>query len=272
MNFVTACPACSTCFRVQSQQLALRQGRVRCGKCGEVFDALARLAEAPEIPQPEANIETPPAESETVGAYTYTIIDKPSDPPPAPPSQPEPELPVISDSAPVAELPEITPPRRRWQTPVVLTLLVLLACLQTIFYLRTPIAAHWPAVRPYLVAACDALSCQVPLPQQADLLVIDDTDLQEDAEYQGLLRFSGVIINQAAFTQAYPLLELTLTDMTDRPLLRRMFRPHEYLTAETDIAAGLEAGEEVPVRMVLSAADAQLGGYRAFITYAPASP
>ena len=48
MNFVTVCPACATCFRLQSQQLAARQGKVRCGTCGEAVDALERLAEEHE--------------------------------------------------------------------------------------------------------------------------------------------------------------------------------------------------------------------------------
>ena len=67
MSFVTRCPACATHFRVVSDQLKISDGWVRCGQCGEVFDASMRCV-APEariipmgfasgvIPQIPANI------------------------------------------------------------------------------------------------------------------------------------------------------------------------------------------------------------------------
>ncbi|MEO8537670.1 MAG: MJ0042-type zinc finger domain-containing protein, partial [Betaproteobacteria bacterium] len=35
----TRCPGCATVFRVTAEQLALREGQVRCGQCRAVFDA-----------------------------------------------------------------------------------------------------------------------------------------------------------------------------------------------------------------------------------------
>ena len=34
----TRCPGCKTIFRVTPEQLALRDGQVRCGHCRHVFD------------------------------------------------------------------------------------------------------------------------------------------------------------------------------------------------------------------------------------------
>ncbi len=51
----TVCVSCSTAFRVTSEQLKLRDGRVRCGNCDTVFNALITLTEgfdreqAPEV-------------------------------------------------------------------------------------------------------------------------------------------------------------------------------------------------------------------------------
>jgi len=42
---LTRCPKCATTFRVTSEQLKARQGRVRCGACQEVFSALDTLVE-----------------------------------------------------------------------------------------------------------------------------------------------------------------------------------------------------------------------------------
>jgi predicted Zn finger-like uncharacterized protein len=49
----TRCPGCKTIFRVSSQQLAMREGQVRCGHCRTVFDgelALVSLAPRPRGP------------------------------------------------------------------------------------------------------------------------------------------------------------------------------------------------------------------------------
>ncbi|OAI66714.1 MJ0042-type zinc finger domain-containing protein, partial [Ralstonia pseudosolanacearum] len=39
------CPACHTAFRVVADQLRLRGGLVRCGRCNHVFDGRAHLIE-----------------------------------------------------------------------------------------------------------------------------------------------------------------------------------------------------------------------------------
>jgi predicted Zn finger-like uncharacterized protein len=46
----TRCPACRTVYRVTDEQLALRDGRVRCGHCQVVFDGVAELV-APAAPE-----------------------------------------------------------------------------------------------------------------------------------------------------------------------------------------------------------------------------
>lgn len=56
----TRCPACATVFRVTPEQLKLRQGQVRCGKCQQVFDAFAALAATAVIePAPQHSQHTP---------------------------------------------------------------------------------------------------------------------------------------------------------------------------------------------------------------------
>lgn len=259
MKLVTACPACSSRFHVQPQQLAAHQGNVRCGNCSKVFNALDSLAEQPETPA--YTLEEPPTEAP--GAYAFTVVEKTIARSPA----------TYADAASKDKLSRL--PRhggRHWLACGLIALLVLAAAVQAIYYLRTPIAARWPLTKPYLVQACNLLNCSVELPQQADLLAIDDSDLQEDAEYQGLMHFSSMIINNAAFAQAYPLLELTLTDVNDQALLRRSFSASEYLPHGTNIKAGLAPGQGVRVKLNLTVSDAPVAGYRVFITYASNKP
>src|SRR6266545_2529418 len=66
----TRCPGCKTIFRVTPQQLAMREGQVRCGHCQTVFDGNANMISL--APQPRA-----PTEGETdeaaLGPPTVTL-------------------------------------------------------------------------------------------------------------------------------------------------------------------------------------------------------
>lgn len=54
----TQCSKCETIFRLSAETLRAAGGQVRCGRCGEVFNALARLAEdASAFPPGESALE-----------------------------------------------------------------------------------------------------------------------------------------------------------------------------------------------------------------------
>ncbi|MDR5172151.1 zinc-ribbon domain-containing protein [Methylobacillus flagellatus] len=154
-----------------------------------------------------------------------------------------------------------------WLT-VPLSLLLLLALLaQSIYFFRTQLSGYWPASRPALESACLWLGCTVPLPRNAELLALDDSDLQEDFEHPEVIQLSTKLINNASYTQAYPMLELTLTDDDDQPKLRRIFKPEEYLPSGMDIQAGLAANGEIQVNLAFSTSGEAVSGYRVFVTY-----
>lgn len=46
---VTHCPNCQTCFKVTDEQLKLYNGKVRCGRCAFVFNALNHLIEVEDM-------------------------------------------------------------------------------------------------------------------------------------------------------------------------------------------------------------------------------
>jgi hypothetical protein len=107
----------------------------------------------------------------------------------------------------------------------------------------------------------------VELPKVLELLTIDDSDLQEDADHTGVIHLSSTIINSAAFTQAYPLLEVTLTNKYDKPILRRTFTPAEYLPAGISIGLGMAPKAEIRITLGLSASGEPVAGYRVLVTY-----
>ncbi len=146
-------------------------------------------------------------------------------------------------------------------------LLASLAGLQAVFANRTQIAANYPQFKPYLVQACKALKCEIPLPANLDLLTIDDSDMQEDDSHQNVIKFSSVLINNASFAQAYPNIELTLTSTDDEPVLRRLVKPSEYLKPGTDVINGIGAREEMRVQLAINIKDLSVAGYRVQLVY-----
>ncbi|MBU3735594.1 MAG: DUF3426 domain-containing protein [Methylobacterium sp.] len=146
-------------------------------------------------------------------------------------------------------------------------MLILSAAAQLTYFMRTELAAMYPDLRPYLERACAEVGCSVALPRNIHLLSIDDSDLQEDIDYQNVIVLSSTLINTAPYDQAFPSLELTLTDLGDHPVLRRIFSPGEYLPAQHAATAGMHPGEEVRVRLSLSVQGIRPTGYRVYLVY-----
>jgi len=305
MSFITSCPECTTNFIVRPEHLSVQRGMVRCGKCNHVFNALDHLKEANTVsasPSDPAS-STPTSQPSAIPEPQITSIPEIhisqeqieiSDSAGAVHFEPEPEQPAKDSSEiipwpllpldavkPSEEVPHIlrdvalkgkikSSKRRRvpgWLLGVFAFLLLVLVSAQTIFYLRTTISTQWPTLKPHLVQACKLLACKVELPKNADLLVIDDSDLHEDPERKGLIHLTSTMINNAPYAQGYPLLELTLTDANDTPLLRRSFRPVEYMPANSKLDSGIPAGEEVHIHLPINAGDVPVAGYRVFVTY-----
>lgn len=91
MSLITRCPACTTLFKAVPDQLRIAGGWVRCGHCGEVFDAAAHMlpaeAVAPAPPGPDP--DPPVAGAPEVTAPPVTV---PPEPPPAPVAAPAPTV------------------------------------------------------------------------------------------------------------------------------------------------------------------------------------
>lgn len=239
MLSITSCPNCETSFVVNERQLDAHDGKVRCSRCNHIFNATEWLYEVPEETATEAsNISQPPA----------ILAD----------------LALSRDKIP-------TPPVQRKPVsryfPTLIVALVFIALLQSTYALRTRIVSAWPQLKPFMADACALFNCKINLPQEADLLAIDDIELGEDHERQGLLRLTSTLINNAKFTQAYPSLELTLTDPNGKVQVRRVFTPREYLPAERKVVNGIAAGEDVYINLAMTVTDISLSGYRMSILY-----
>lgn len=146
-------------------------------------------------------------------------------------------------------------------------LLLIVALLQSIYFLRSTIAVNYPQLKPHLEKACRYLNCTVSLPQHLDLLTIDDSDIHESGDYQDVINFSCLIINNARHAQAFPNIEFTLTNIDDKPVLRKLVRPQEYLNSGVNIIDGMIAGEEVRINLALNVQNLSVTGYRVLLSY-----
>lgn len=251
---LTRCPSCSTAFRVTPEQLKARAGKVRCGHCNSVFNALQTLEDAQPATVPA------PATAEPAPA------------PLAPPEEPAPQAAAQSaaaagPAASEAEEPQPRSSRRRafaWSLATLAALALFGA--QAAYVFRTELVLLEPALRPALEEMCATLDCDIPLPRKSEQVGIEASDLHPDPKQKNLLVLAATLKNRAPFVQAYPHLELTLTDTRDQPLARRVFAPADYL-AENAVKAGFAANGEIAVSLWLDAASVAATGYRLYLFY-----
>ena len=143
--------------------------------------------------------------------------------------------------------------------------LLLLLFLQVMTTFRNPLAAQFPQWKPTLVALCKLSGCQVDLPAQIEALAIEQGELQTIKEqtfsYVSLLR------NQSRSVQAWPSIELTLNDANDKPLLRRVIAPRDYLPANIDVSQGFAPRSEQTIKLYFALDQLTASGYHIAIFY-----
>jgi hypothetical protein len=245
---------------VQRAQLAARGGRVRCGKCGTVFDGVAGLVEegAERLriePSPQLGLFDPSRRAAYAGTTQGSGAGIPEDDAPLPQFLMEPEPPARSTLF--------------WGALAFLALAALLA--QATYRYRTEIAVLVPEARPGLAWVCRHLRCQIPLPRRPEQMSIDSSDLQADGRSENVIVLNAVLHNRAPFPQEYPSLELTLTDEADQPVLRRVLAPTDYLEPNRAalIPQGLAPGAEAALRVSLDASRSRAIGYRLYLFFPP---
>lgn len=154
----------------------------------------------------------------------------------ATPSLPEPVTPMRTPARPRAtpsfvRKPQATaPPDRRrllLRCSAVAALSLLLA-LQLLLSERARLAADagW---RPLLASLCGVLRCSLPTWREPLAFELLERDVRAHPSLPGVLRVSARIRNGARWPQAWPVLQLTFSDVHGRRVATRLFQPREYL-------------------------------------------
>ncbi|HEU0188850.1 MAG TPA: zinc-ribbon and DUF3426 domain-containing protein [Gallionella sp.] len=251
MHGTTICPNCIARFKIAEAQLEAHHGMVRCGHCLQPFDA--RPGFVPD--KPSLQLELPMLET--------------------PDSLPLSSLPVLqpmtlAEQVAIVEDEDVSAYQSRlrsWPWAFASLLLTLLFLAQSAYFFRTELTARMPGLKPALISYCLILKCTIPLPQKTDLIGIESSDIEADPNHENQINLNALLRNRAPFAQAFPNLELTLNDVQDKPLARRVFRPADYLPPSESQAAGLQPGRELAIKLHLDTHDLKPMGYRLVLFY-----
>lgn len=143
--------------------------------------------------------------------------------------------------------------------------LLLLLIGQGAITFRNGLAARFPAMKPALVSSCALLGCRVELPAQVDKLAIETGELTTLGA--NAYSFATELRNGAGTAQAWPSLELTLIDANDKPLVRRVFPPTDYLAPDTLLENGIMPGAEQAIKLRFRVDDLKPSGYHIAVFY-----
>ena len=343
----TRCPKCLTRFKVQPEQLRIREGMVRCGHCLVPFNALEslvtepdRASQTPPLPQSENRVDFPVEDvpyRRAPSTLTFPpLIETPAEDSPPPSSEkreipaekaskgvsPSASLPpnVDLESLPVFEIPPVQekqvvastsdqvldwpeahadseavapvstaspapvvnlntewrpyPDEPEWRMPQkpamsararsgyawAIVVLSLLAVFQWCMIERASLAKYYPPSRPVFEAICARFGCLVPLPQDAAALAIEDHDLRPDPLRPGYFMLTAKIKNQSSFVQALPYVELSLNDIHNVTVVRRVLVPEEWAKLSGEDAK-LPAHTQASLDLILDVGSTPVAGY-----------
>ena len=207
----TECPHCHSVFRIDEAQLNQADGQVRCGHCLAVF-----TAENPYHTQTFDSAEFTAADSSE--ALTDSLADSMG----------------ISDVIP----PELRAESRRGKKrfgfvgSLFLTLGIILSIiaglLQYAYYNRQELVKI-TELRPWLQKGCELAGCTLPPPKDVKSIILSSKNIFTHPNIDNALMVSVTIINQANFSQEFPILELRFENVRGQTIAARRFQAEEYL-------------------------------------------
>jgi predicted Zn finger-like uncharacterized protein len=280
--FLTRCPICLTTFRMTAEQLVMRDGHVRCGSCHHVFNAMEYLLEETQSPktppQGPAVLRTAPGENHPQERRPQER--RPQDHPDThgerrpqqPPQNAQNTQNLQKERRPQGTQEEHRRPqdgnsrwafaplesmgrretRRVWPFVLVAIFFLLLFAGQAYFF-RAPLSLK----NHDFAMLFRSLHATLPPLREAERITIEGSDLIAMTT-PGQLYLSGTLRNDAPYEEAWPYLELTLTDAYNAPLARKVFSPNEYLP---EGASAIFHPGDVSIDLVLDVGRLPVTGY-----------
>ncbi len=238
----TQCPHCHAIYRLDAPTLGAAGGRVQCGDCEQTFNALASLRD--ELPGASSDWQN----SELPFDLPEPVPDEAAEsaPPASTEAQDEPSAPTEGPSAPPPGWP--APPRASRFWPAA-SLVLVAGLVAQIVFLAPPAMAGHESLRPVARVLCRLSGCEVPPRQALDRLRLASRDVRAHPSVPGALIISATLVNEAEFSQPYPVLEISLGDLQGNQVALRRFAPPTYVPESVDVARGMAPDSRVQVSL-----------------------
>ena len=111
-----------------------------------------------------------------------------------------------------------------------------------------------PALQPVVDRICARLPCRYTGPRDVSRIKLVNRDIRLHPTADNALLINATFVNRAPFRQPYPILTITLSDLSGAVVARRSFTPAEYLGQDMDQPYRLMPSGQ-PVRVTLEVVD-----------------
>ncbi|MBK4733482.1 DUF3426 domain-containing protein [Noviherbaspirillum pedocola] len=145
--------------------------------------------------------------------------------------------------------------------------LALLLLFQALYTWRVELASTLPGAAPLLKRGCALFGCHIGLPARIDQVTIESSELQALPNATDTFALIALLRNRASVAQQWPNLELTLNDVDEHAIARRVFTPRDYLPAGQDPEQGFAPTSEQSLKLVFSLSQLKASGYRVYLFY-----
>ena len=232
----TQCAYCLSVYEPSPYVLARGRGKLQCGGCGRDFDALERLSDQPIFASatPITAATTPPRVEREIAPEQGRLFEAPRA-----------EVPTFAAAA--APLAVVRQSGAWWLGSVALAGLL---GAQIVLAQRAELARD-PGWRPWLLRACATLRCELPAWRDPAKLHLLARDVRPHPSVPGALVISASFRNDAPWPQAWPALQISLSDLDGNAIAQRRFLVDEYLGAaprEDTLTPGQSASATLEVQ------------------------
>ncbi|MDH5518701.1 MAG: DUF3426 domain-containing protein [Gammaproteobacteria bacterium] len=263
----TRCPECHTLFKVNDSDLTIAAGQVQCGHCFLVFTAepqQIKPALDDEIDTSDIDINTfadsinditedftvKNSEQLSTGRQSTLAADEQDSVPLFI------QNPMIDDLVPAElrhqKLPRRTSPLLKTLWSLAIISLLLSSAAQLIYFKRTELASH-TELRPYLISLCKLANCDIPDLRDLQRLELSSKNIYSHPNVEHALMITAVLVNQASFTQQFPVLQISFTNLVGDIIMARRFSPSEYLHTSVEKLGEMQPG--LPIQITLEVLD-----------------
>jgi len=232
------CPQCETVFRVNPDQLRVRDGLVRCGRCLKVFRAEDYAFDVPveaghhEEPEDQDFLASEDesivlssggiAQTELVTERVHTNSNAKKNF-----NDSNTELPTLA---------ELLWGKKRSRTRPLFYFfanlaLILILVGQVTWFFATELS-RYPQAEPWVQLFCEYAGCVVLPQRDIGLIELSSTRVTQHPKYENVLQVKGSLINRAPFSQDFPLIEVSLSNRRGETVARRAFNKNNFLTKQ----------------------------------------